>query len=260
MATITQDMRYRLSLIKYAGKFGVTKAAVKYKNNRQYIYRWKRRYDGSIESLRNHSRRPHHHPNQHTLEEIKLIMDMRRRNPDVGLVVFWLKLMQRGYSRSIPGLFCFLRKQGIMAVHPANPKYISKSYEQMQSPGQRIQIDVKFVPSVCLVNEAKGHKFYQYTTIDEYSRWRFVEAYKEHSSYSSALFFEHLIKAFPCPIECVQTNNGQEFTKRFSSHGGSDQPTIFQVCLKESGIRHKLIRPFTPRHNVVVKHFCNTYG
>lgn len=73
MATITQDMRYRLSLLKYAGKYGVSKAAIKYKTNRQYIYRWKRRYDGSIESLRDLSRRPHHHPNQHTTEEIKLI-------------------------------------------------------------------------------------------------------------------------------------------------------------------------------------------
>ena len=27
MASITQDMRYRLSLIKYAEKYGVTKAA-----------------------------------------------------------------------------------------------------------------------------------------------------------------------------------------------------------------------------------------
>ena len=58
MATITQDMRYRLSLIKYAERFGVTKATIKYKTNRQYIYRWKRRYDGSIESLRDRSRRP----------------------------------------------------------------------------------------------------------------------------------------------------------------------------------------------------------
>ena len=40
MASITQDMRYRLSVIKYAQRFGVTKAAVKYKTNRQYIYRW----------------------------------------------------------------------------------------------------------------------------------------------------------------------------------------------------------------------------
>ena len=40
MASITQDMRYRLSLIRYAEKYGVTKAAIKYKTNRQYIYRW----------------------------------------------------------------------------------------------------------------------------------------------------------------------------------------------------------------------------
>lgn len=39
MTCITQDMRYRLSLIRCADKYGVSKAAVKYKTNRQYIYR-----------------------------------------------------------------------------------------------------------------------------------------------------------------------------------------------------------------------------
>ena len=92
MATITQDMRFRLSLIRYAQKHGVSKAAVRYRVNRQYVYRWKKRYDGSWESLRNRSRRPHNHPNQHTPAELKLISDMRRRNPDAGLVVFWVKL------------------------------------------------------------------------------------------------------------------------------------------------------------------------
>ena len=132
--------------------------------------------------------------------------------------------MQRGYKRSITGLYRFLRKQGILAVKPPNPKYVPKPYEKMDYPGQRIQIDVKFVPAVCLVNAAKGQKFYQYTAIDEYSRWRFVEAFEEHSSYSSAQFLEHLIKAFPYPIKCVQTDNGQEFTKQFGAGGGSDKP------------------------------------
>lgn len=249
MASITQDMRFRLSLIKYSQKHGVTATAIKYKTNRQYIYRWRKRFDGSIESLRDRSRRPHHHPNQHTPAEIKLIKDMRRRNPDSGLVIFWVKLMQRGYKRSIPGLYRFLKKQGIMAVKPPNPKYIPKPYEQMSYPGQRIQIDVKFVPSACLVNEAAGKKFYQYTAIDEYSRWRFVEAFEEHSSYSSMLFLQHLIKAFPMPIECVQTDNGTEFTKRFASNKQNPLLTIFEKELQARGIRHKLIRPFTPRHN-----------
>lgn len=248
MASITQDMKFRLSLLKYADKHGVTKAAIKYKTNRQYIYRWRRRFDGSIESLRDRSRRPHHHPNQHTPEEIKLINDMRKRNPNDGLVIFWVKLMRRGYTRSIPGLYRFLRKQGIMAVHPPNPKYIPKPYEQMQRPGQRIQIDVKFVPSSCLKNpKVISEKFYQYTAIDEYSRWRFVEAFQEHNTYTSAQFLEHLIKAFPLPIECVQTDNGPEFTNRFTSR--KEKPTFFQLCLQEHAIQHKLIRPYTPRHN-----------
>ena len=248
MASITQDMRYRLSLIRYADKYGVSKAAVKYKTNRQYIYRWKRRYDGSWDSLRDRSRRPHHHPSQHTPQEIKLIQDMRRRNPHDGLVVFWVKLRRRGYSRSISGLYRFLRKLGIMAVHPPNPKYIPKPYEKMDYPGQRIQVDVKFVPSACLKNsQVIGKQFFQYTAIDEYSRWRFVEAFEEHSTYSSAQFVDHLVKAFPGKIECIQTDNGTEFTNRFTPH--RDKPTLFEKRLEEHGIRHKLIRPYTPRHN-----------
>lgn len=248
MTTITQDMRYRLSLIQYADKYGVTKAAIKYKTNRQYIYRWKKRFDGSMESLRDRSRKPHHHPNQHTPEEIKLITDMRRRNPHAGLVIFWVKLMQRGYSRSMTGLYRFLKKQGFMAVHPPNPKYIPKPYEQMVYPGQRVQVDVKFVPSACLKNsKVIGKKFFQYTAIDEYSRWRFVEAFEEQNTYSSAQFVDHLVKAFPFPIECIQTDNGTEFTNRFTTH--KDKPTLFQVHLEQHGIQHKVIRPYTPRHN-----------
>lgn len=75
-----------------------------------------------------------------------------------------------------------------------------------------------------------------------------MEAFEEHSTYSSARFLEHLIQCFPMPIECVQTDNGMEFTKRFST-SGKETLTLFQRALKEHGIRHKLIRPFTPRHN-----------
>ena len=188
MNSITQDMRYRLSLIKYSLKYGVTKAAIKYRTNRQYIYRWLNRYDGTIESLSDRSRRPHSHPNQHTAEEIKLIADMRCRNPHDGLVVFWVKLRQRGYSRTIPGLYRFLRKHSLMAVKPPNPKYIPKPYEQMLYPGQRVQIDVKHVPASCIVEGISGTKFYQYTALDEYSRFRYVEAFEELSTYSSTIF------------------------------------------------------------------------
>ena len=84
-----------------------------------------------------------------------------------------------------------------MSIKPPNPKYIAKPYEQMQYPGQRVQIDVKFVPDACIVGDAKGKNFYQYTAIDEYSRFRYLEAFEEHSTYSSAVFLEHMLKRFP---------------------------------------------------------------
>lgn len=238
-------MLFRQSLIKYSLKNGVTKAAVKYDVSRQYVYRWKRRYDGTLQSLSNLSHKPHSHPNQHKPEELKLIADMRRRNPAAGLVVFWVKLRQRGYSRSITGLYRILQKQGQMAVKPPNPKYVPKPYESMYYPGQRVQVDVKFVPASCLVGDAKGEHFYQYTAIDEFSRFRYLEAFSEHSTYSSAVFVEHMLKAFKFRVECVQTDNGSEFTRHLSN----EKPTLFEQTLASRGIRHKLIRVFTPRHN-----------
>ena len=248
MNTVTQDMRYRQAIILYSQKYGVTKAAIRYKTNRQYIYRWLNRYDGTLQSLADKSHRPHHHPNEHTADELKLIADMRKRNMNAGLVVFWVKLRQKGYTRSVTGLYRLLLRQGQMAVKPPNPKYIPKPYEQMQYPGQKVQIDVKFVPSACIVGNAKGQKFYQYTAIDEYSRFRYLEAFEEHSTYSSAVFLEHLIKAFPFPIKCVQTDNGAEFTKRLLPTERRT-PTLFEARLKQCGIEHHLIRPYTPRHN-----------
>ena len=135
-----------------------------------------------------------------------------------------------------------------MAVKLPNPKYVPKPYEQMQYPGQHCQIDVKSVPAVCLVGEAKWQKFYQYIFIDEYSRFCYLEAFEEHSSYSSAIFLRHIAEKFPFAVECVQTDNGFKLTNRLNSMG-TKKETLFEKTLKEFGIHHKLNHPFTPRHN-----------
>ena len=93
MNKITQDMRFKQAVIEYSLKHGVTKAAIRYKTSRQNIYRWRKKYDGTLQSLADRSHRPHSHPNQHTEAEIKLVQDMRRRNPHAGLVVFWVCLL-----------------------------------------------------------------------------------------------------------------------------------------------------------------------
>ena len=173
---------------------------------------------------------------------------MRRRNPHAGLVVFWVKLRQRGYTRSISGLYRALRRIDGKPIKLPNPKKETKPYEQMQYPGQRGQIDVKYVPKSCLVGEAEGEGYFQYTFIDEYSRFRILKAYREHSTYSSTQFLKYVVEQFPYAIECIQTDNGFEFTNRLAN-SKNPKPTLFEKTLGQLGIRHKLIKPYTPKHN-----------
>ena len=126
---------------------------------------------------------------------------------------------------------------------PKNP-YSPKPYEQMTYPGERIQVDVKVVPRYCISDPEL--RLFQYTAIDE-----FLAAYPEQSTYSSADFLRQLRAWYSrrgIQVKCVQTDNGFEFTNRFSN-SRRDLPTLFEKTASELGIRHKLIRPYTPRHN-----------
>ncbi len=251
MNSITQDILYKQSVVKYSFKYGVTKAAIKFKMHRKTIYRWIDKYDGTAKSLKNKSRRPHSHPNQHTAEEIKLIKDYKSKNKDTGLVVLWVKLRRAGYTRTITSLYRVMQRIGIYNKAPSKKKeYEAKPYEQMRYPGQRVQIDVKYVPRKSLTKDVieRDGRYYQYTAIDEYTRMRKLWASKERSTSASAEFVEIIKKYFPFKIECIQTDNGFEFTNRLNSNE-TNKKTMFEGKLKELGIEHKLIKPKTPRHN-----------
>ncbi len=251
MNNITQDLYFKQSVVEYSLKHGVTAAAIRYKQHRKTIYRWREKYNGTTKSLANKSRKPHHHPNEHTAEEITKIKRFKAQNKDDGIVVLWIKLVRNGYKRTIAGLYKIMRKLGIYSPVPSKKKqYVPKPYEQMKYPGQRVQIDVKYVPTNCLCRELQelGEKFYQYTAIDEYTRQRVLWVSKEHSTYASTKFLEHIIKIFKYPIECIQTDNGAEFTNKLDN-SKKDKKTMFELKLEYLGIKHKLIKPRTPRHN-----------
>ena len=78
-------------------------------------------------------------------------------------------------------LWRVLRREGLAEKEKPRKKYMPKPYEQMQRPGQRIQIDVKVVPQRCIAD--KDFLLYQYTAIDEYSRYRILGTYPEQSTY-----------------------------------------------------------------------------
>ena len=154
MNSITQDILFKQSVVEYSLKHGVTEAAKKYKQHRKTIYRWREKYDGTRKSLVNKSRRPKSHPNEHTEKEIIMIKKYKAQNKDAGLVVLWIKLRRAGYTRSITSLYRVMQRLKLYKKTPSKKKkYIPKPYQQMTHPGERIQVDVKYVPRECMSKE-----------------------------------------------------------------------------------------------------------
>jgi transposase InsO family protein len=151
-----------------------------------------------------------------------------------------------GYSRTQAGLYKLLRREGVIEAKRKRKRRKNKPYEPILVPGERIQLDVKHVPRQSLVGAVSGKRLYQYTAIDECTRWRYIAVFDELSTYNSVKFLHQLLEHFPFEIGCIQTDNGAEFTSRYQ---GSDHPSAFEVELSLLGIRHKLIAPATPRHN-----------
>ena len=250
---ITQKQKYKESVIKFSYKYGVTKAAIKFCECKRTIYRWMERYDGTLESLKDKSRRPHSHPNQHTEEEIKLIKNYKSNNKDTGLVVLWVKLRRAGYTRTIQGLYHVMQRMGIYKKTPSKKKEAEVTeYVAGEYPGEKIQIDVKYVPKKCMSPELQeiGEKYYQYTAIDEYSRLRYTWFTNAHDTYASSEFIRKVVRYYPFKIKGVQTDNGMEFTNRLSWNAFlKNKKTIFEETLEELKIEYKTIKPHTPKQN-----------
>lgn len=242
----TIDTRYH-AVKTYRNGNSINYVCRKYHISKPSLMRWNKRFDGTRESLKDHSHKPlTQHPNAHTDLELKWIRNYIRRNPHISMIELYAKLKtQKGYHRHPCSLFRVLRKFGYFKkAERKKKKYIPKPYDTPTQIGIKWQLDVKYVPTRCYVGTLPD-KYYQYTVIDEASRERYIYPYKEHSSYSTIDFIKRAIRYFKYKPEIIQTDNGFEFTHF------KDTKRIhpFDTFCIERNIRHQLIRPRTPRHN-----------
>ncbi len=82
--SITEEMRFRQKVVEYAMKHNNNAKAGRYETSRQQVQRWRKKYDGTVQSLANKSGRPHGHPNQHTEKEIELLSKKYRYHKHEG--------------------------------------------------------------------------------------------------------------------------------------------------------------------------------
>lgn len=243
MDKITQEAHFRQRVLRYAAEHGVSASANRHRLSRKTVHKWKKRYDGTLESLKDRPRTPHHFPGKQTAEEEKLVRRYARKYRG-DLLLGYEKACAHGYKRSYG---CFKQTAGrfVRDEEKKRKPRKDKPCQPAVYPGQKVQMDVKYVPGYCVVN---GEKYYQFTAKDECTRWTYREMYAEHSSVSAKDFLERLVKAAPFPIRMIQTDNGAEFTNALLVTK-SRHKTLFEEALIEMGIAYHRIRIATPRHN-----------
>lgn len=244
MNDYNRDAHWRQRMLQYCQKHGPTQTSIRYRQSRKTIWKWQNRWDGTWQSLVDRCRRPHSSPRRQSRSEEKLVKRYGKQYRG-DLLLGFQKARAYGYTRSYG---CFKRTVqrllGKASVHKKKAKK-PKPYQRADYPGQKLQLDVKYVPAYCT---ADGGKYYQFTAKDECTRWTFREMYDEHSTYSATDFLIKLVKRAPFQIREVQTDNGTEFTNALLVTK-SKHKTMFETALMNMGIAYHRIRIATPRHN-----------
>lgn len=246
MGSIAQEVWFRQRVMEYQRKHqNVTETSNRYHLSRKTVHKWIKRWDGTKESLQDRSRAPHHKRPGHTEKDIQLIRRLAKKHHWTDIIVAYQEAVE-GYQYKYT-YQCFKRKVRELFDQKAKKKKSRKNkpYQRAEYPGQKVQVDVKFVPSECVTDHKK---YYVYVAVDECSRWTYRQMYDEHSTYSSAEFLKELVNAAPFQIRMIQTDNGSEFTKACLDTDDGNK-TSFELLLQEYGILYHRIRPATPRHN-----------
>lgn len=95
---------------------------------------------------------------------------------------------------------------------------------------------------------------YLFVAIDRATRWVFIHSYPDQTENSSVDFLSRLEHASPIRIRKLLTDNGSQFTDRFTSkaRAPSGEHKFDRRCTV-LGIKHRLIPPRTPQMNGMVE-------
>ena len=128
------------------------------------------------------------------------------------LAEVYVKARKEGYSRTYDSMCRIIRKmKGNTKEKPKKPHKRKKKAEQAKYPGERVQIDIRYVPEECIQFGTRDQKYYQITALDEYTRKRVLRIADEKSTYQTAKFLENLERELGFDIKKVQTDNGKEY-------------------------------------------------
>lgn len=246
-------VRKRVFWIREAQRLGVNRACKSLGIYKSHFYYWKRRFDQSgAEGLKNHPRRPRSSPRLSKSPLVMKILLLRRETGGRGADTIALLLKSRyGLKISRSTIHKILKREDQIKKRERPPKKKHKLRYQADKPGDRIQIDVKYVPYP--IRDGTFGRAYQYTAIDDCTRARFAWIYDGQGIFQLKDFLPRLLQFFPFPVKLIQTDNHVTFTYKYTSHRRAflkaPKEHFLTAFCRDHQIKHHLIEPGEPALN-----------
>jgi transposase InsO family protein len=223
-------VKQRLGVVGYAREHALRAAARRFGLNRGTVRDWHNRWKalGSAGLVPAYPPRRHRRVGPETIELLRYArVDLRYGAPRTRI---WLQRVHniRLTTMTIQRVFRDLGLPRLTRTPRRRPRQL-KLFEK-DNPGDSVQVDVKFV-------ETAAGRGYQYTAIDDCTRYRVLRLYPRCNQAASISFLREIKRALPFPVRKLQTDNGSEFA------------LDFMLSVQEAGIRHRYIRPRRPQQN-----------
>ncbi len=225
------EVRKRLQWIDLFKKHGnAAVVCLKCGISRPTLRKWLRRYEQfGLEGLKGQSRKPKNSPARKVTKEHEQIILSLRRERKLGHRRICTELQRlHGIYLSIATIYKILQRHKVALLNIKRAYRKGKKRYNRPTPGDRVQMDV------CKI--ASG--IYQYTAIDDCSRYKVAGLFKRRTAANSIAFLEQVTEEMPFPIQRIQTDRGQEFFA-----------IKFQERPMEWGIKFRPIKPGSPHLN-----------
>ena len=207
--------------------------------SRPTLRKWWRRYRAEGEAgLEARSHRPHRSPGRKVFAEEEALILRLRRERRLGIKMLRNELIRRhGLKLALDTIHKVLVRHGENRLQRPRLRRKGTRRYSRPVPGDRVQMDTcKIAPGL-----------YQYTAIDDCSRWQVLGIFPRRTAASTLAFLDRVAAEMPFPLQRVQTDRGGEF---FAYE--------VQDRLRDRRIKFRPIRPRSPHLNGKVERVQRT--
>lgn len=203
------------------------------------------------EGLEPKSTRPKTNPKETPIRIKERIIELRKETKECALKLKW-DLEEEGIGIHHQTIQKIIRKEGLTRKYRTR-KIKCKYVRALLKKGEIVEIDIKYVP-----DRINSKRYFQFTAIDCASRWRYLQAYDNLSSFNAINFLKELISIVDFKIQAIKTDNDSCFTNRYTGYLKSSDPLNprlhpFDILCSQLGIEHYLIDPGKPQQNCFVE-------